>query len=158
PSLLPDWSHSIMSPPLVIFRRASTHNIILYLLSIVISLLLFYSCTFHCSSQCPPSLSRPSLSFAQYFPIIISPCIAFISIGWLITKFFYSSDPCTLSYNFFEMPSAVFSSLAAGICAVIEILYSTDFNQMEWIDKISSSAAISIALCALHAIAAFSLE
>ncbi|KAF8361595.1 hypothetical protein PRIPAC_88518 [Pristionchus pacificus] len=145
-----------MSPPLTIFRRPSTHIIILYILSIIISLLLFYSCTFHCF-HCPPS-SSGTLFVAQYFPIVVSPFIAVISTGWLITKLFYSTDPCSLSYNFFEMPSAVFSSLAAGICAVIEILYSTDFNQMEWIDKISSSAAISIALCALHAIAAFSLE
>ncbi|GMR37022.1 hypothetical protein PMAYCL1PPCAC_07217 [Pristionchus mayeri] len=146
-----------MSPPLPLaFRRSSTHLIVLYLLSIIISLLLFYSCTFNCF-HCPPSPSR-TLHIVQYFPVGVSPCIALTSIGWIITKLFYSSDPCILSYNFIEMPSAVFSSLAAGICAVIEILYSTDFSQMQWIDKISSSAAISIALCALHAIAAFSLE
>ncbi|GMT16799.1 hypothetical protein PFISCL1PPCAC_8096 [Pristionchus fissidentatus] len=145
-----------MSPPLLVFRRPSTHIIVLYTLSIIISLLLFYSCTFHCFN-CSPSSTR-SLFIAQYFPIIISPCIAIISMVWLVTKIFYSSDPCNLSYNFIEMPSAVFCSLATGICAVIEILYSTDFTQMEWINKVSSSAAISIALCALHAIVAFSLE
>lgn len=52
---------------------------------------------------------------------------------------------------FKEMPTAVFCSLMAGICAVIEIHYSFDYSYLYWSEKWTFAAADAVALVFVHA-------
>ncbi|CAB3411000.1 unnamed protein product [Caenorhabditis bovis] len=97
-------------------------------------------------------------SVSIYFPMVAAPTIMIISLTWLITALYYVHSPCTLAYNFMEMPSAVFCSLLSGISAVIEIHFSIDAMQVQWVDQSFWIFTVSTALCLLHAMVAFALQ
>ncbi|CAI5441141.1 unnamed protein product [Caenorhabditis angaria] len=132
----------------------------LYIMSMIMSTCLFLLKPIFCSfQQCKP---MPSIleDPLPYVSVITAPIIFIISLIWLGTACTYPSNNCTQSYNFMEMPSAVFCSLIAGISAVVEVHFSVinritnDHLTEQWF----FSAMISLALCLLHALVAFALQ
>ncbi|CAJ0959602.1 unnamed protein product, partial [Mesorhabditis belari] len=137
--------------------------LVLYIISIVLSSLLFYWAGVYCRwnyYDCSETLNFPmkNREYAQYFPIFVGPLICLLSVMWLMTNVFYANTPCANAYNCLEMPTAVFSSLLAGVSAVIEIHYSFDFNRLIWSEQWSWAAADAVALGAVHAFLAFALQ
>ncbi|KAF1761554.1 hypothetical protein GCK72_009810 [Caenorhabditis remanei] len=134
----------------------------LYTFSIIVSCSLLYWNLLYCENDdcLEEKQSRwgTTKHLLQYFPVIAAPIIIFISLSWLIIAIHYSSSSCVLTFNFMEMPSAVFCSLLGGISSVIEIHFSIDVANFEWTDQWLLSAASSILLCLLHATIAFTLQ
>ncbi|CAS00300.1 Protein CBG25938 [Caenorhabditis briggsae] len=134
----------------------------LYTLSIIVSCSLLYWNLLYCKNyDCSAEQEirfGPKKHILQYFPVLAAPIIIFISLSWLIIAVHYSSTACIVTFNFMEMPSAVFCSMLGGVSSVIEIHFSIDVVNVEWTDQWLLSSGSSILLCLLHATIAFTLQ
>ncbi|CAJ0567465.1 unnamed protein product, partial [Mesorhabditis spiculigera] len=135
--------------------------LVLYVISIVLSCLLFYWSGLYCRwNSCTDRVSEAwkSKQYAQYFPACVAPLIGLFSVFWLLTSLVYPNTPCHQTYNCMEMPTSVFCSLLAGVSAVIEIHYSIEYAEPSWSERWSWITADAIALGGVHAVLAFALQ
>uniref|UniRef100_A0A914D699 Uncharacterized protein n=1 Tax=Acrobeloides nanus TaxID=290746 RepID=A0A914D699_9BILA len=133
----------------------------LYGLSIALSLAVFLTSGIYCQVvKCNLTSTEKGRQHVQIFPLCVSCLILVLSLAWLLTHLSYIDTECFQDYTCLEMPTAVFSSLLAGVCAVIEIHYSFDYSYAYWSEKWTLAAVkigASTALVFLHATIAFTL-
>uniref|UniRef100_A0A1I7SCM4 G_PROTEIN_RECEP_F1_2 domain-containing protein n=1 Tax=Bursaphelenchus xylophilus TaxID=6326 RepID=A0A1I7SCM4_BURXY len=142
-------------------NRVNARRVILlsfYGLSILLSILLFFFAGIYCRlGHCTITWTEQNRQYAQIFPMFVACLTLLLSLSWLISNSCYMDSPCMQDYNCLEMPTAVFCSLMAGICAVIEIHYSFDYSYIYWSEKWTFAAADAVAMVFLHAAIAFAL-
>uniref|UniRef100_A0AC35U5K8 Cornichon family AMPA receptor auxiliary protein 2 n=1 Tax=Rhabditophanes sp. KR3021 TaxID=114890 RepID=A0AC35U5K8_9BILA len=99
-----------------------------------------------------------TIDYAPTFPLIVSLILILLSTTWLVNNTVYIATECMRNCNCLEMPTAVFCSLLAGVCAVVEIHYTYHNQIPSWGEKWSFPATSSAILLIVHAAIVFALS
>uniref|UniRef100_A0A0N4ZHI1 Transmembrane protein n=1 Tax=Parastrongyloides trichosuri TaxID=131310 RepID=A0A0N4ZHI1_PARTI len=105
-------------------------------------------------------ITSDSENIVEYVPtlsLIISVLLLVSSLIWFVNNTVYKATEFMRDYNCLEMPTAVFSSLLSGVCAVVEIHYTYHDQSTYWGEKWSFPATAASLLLFIHAAIVFAL-